>query len=108
MRTSRLTGSCAAPDGRFTEFEAPGATGIGTAAFSINVSGAVTGEFFDANNVMHGFFRSADGAFATFNAPDAGTGAFQGTRPSTNNAEGTVAGWYVDENSLNHGFRWRP
>jgi hypothetical protein len=98
MRTSRLTGSCAAPDGRFTEFEAPGATGIGTAAFSINVSGAVTGEFFDANNVMHGFFRSAD----------AGTGAFQGTRPSTNNAEGTVAGWYVDENSLNHGFIWRP
>jgi hypothetical protein len=78
--------------GEFTTFDAPGASGIGTAAFSINLFGAVTGEFFDANNVMHGFSRLARGVFAEFDAPDAGTGAFQGTRPSTNNAEEAVAG----------------
>ena len=94
--------------GEFTTFDAPGASGIGTAAFSINLFGAVTGEFFDANNVMHGFSRLARGVFAEFDAPDAGTGAFQGTRPSTNNAEEAVAGWYVDANNLNHGFVWKP
>jgi hypothetical protein len=95
-------------DGHFTEFDAPGASGIGTAVFSINLFEAVTGEFFDANNAMHGFSRSAQGVFATFDAPDAGTGASQGTRPSTNNADGAVAGWYVDANNLNHGFVWHP
>jgi hypothetical protein len=94
--------------GEFTPFDAPSASGIGTAAFSISLFGAVTGEFFDANNVMHGFSRSAQGDFATFDAPHAGTGAFQGTRPSTNNAAGAVAGWVVDGNSLYHGFLWQP
>jgi hypothetical protein len=96
------------PSGEFTTFDVPGASGLGTAAFSINLFGAVTGEFFDANNVMHGFSRSARGTFATFSAPDGGTGAFQGTRPSTNNLEGAVTGWYVDANGLNHGFVWTP
>src|SRR5271166_5270133 len=96
------------PSGEFTPFDVPGASGLGTAAFSINLFGAATGEYFDSNNVMHGFSRSAWGTFATFSAKDGGTGAFQGTRPSTNNAEGAVTGWYVDANNLNHGFLWRP
>jgi hypothetical protein len=57
---------------------------------------------------MHGFARSARGTFVTFDAPDAGMGAGQGTRPSTNNGKAAVAGWYVDANSLNHGFVWNP
>jgi hypothetical protein len=57
---------------------------------------------------MHGFSRSPFGGFVTFDAPGAGTGAGQGTRPSTNNLEGVVVGWFVDANSLNHGFLWRP
>ncbi len=96
------------PSGDFTTFDVPGASGLGTAAFSINLFGAVTGEYFDSNDVMHGFSRSAWDTFATFSASDGGTGAFQGTRPSTNNAEGAVTGWYVDGNNLNHGFLWRP
>jgi hypothetical protein len=97
-----------AHNGEFTTFDAPGATGIGTAAFSINLFGAVTGEYFDSNNAEHGYSRSAAGTFTTFDAPGAGTGAFQGTRPSTNNLEGAVTGWYVDANGLNHGFVWTP
>jgi len=58
--------------------------------------------------VMHGFERFRDGSFASFDAPGAGTGVWQGTRPSTNNLEGAVAGWYVDEKSVNHGFVWIP
>jgi hypothetical protein len=57
---------------------------------------------------MHGFSRSAQGDLAPFDAPHAGTGAGQGTRPSTNNAAGAVAGWVVDANSLYHGFLWQP
>ena len=41
-----------------------------------------------------------------FDAPDAGTSAGQGTRPSTNNLSGAVTGWWVDGNGLNHGFVW--
>jgi hypothetical protein len=76
--------------------------------FSINLLGTVTGEFLDSSSAMHGFSRSPFGGFVTFDAPGAGTGAGQGTRPSTNNLEGVVVGWYVDANSLNHGFLWRP
>jgi hypothetical protein len=97
-----------APDGQFTTFDVPGASGLGTARFSINLLGAVTGEFFDSNNAMHGFSRSTGGAFTTFDAPHAGAGAFQGTRPSTNNLEGSVTGWYIDANNLYHGFVWQP
>jgi hypothetical protein len=57
---------------------------------------------------MHGFERFPDGSFATIDALGAGTGAWQGTRPSTNNLQGEVAGWYVDANGVNHGFVWKP
>jgi hypothetical protein len=93
-------------DGQFTTFDAPRDATSGTASFSINLLGATTGEFFDANSVMHGFSRSRGGTFATFAAPHAGTGAGQGTRPSTNNLEGDVAGWVVDGAGLLHGFVW--
>ena len=47
-----------------------------------------------------------NGTIAKFDAPNAGTGPGQGTRPSTNNLEGTVTGWYIDSKGLNHGFLW--
>ena len=84
------------------------APGAGTAPFSINLCGAVTGEFIDANDVMHGFSRLAYGEVMTFDAPDAGTMALQGTRPSTNNMEGEVVGWYVDAQNATHAFIWQP
>jgi hypothetical protein len=68
----------------------------------------VTGEFLDASYASHGFARLPNGNFTTFDAPGAGAGANQGTRPSTSNMEGAVAGWWVDGNNLNHGFVWIP
>ena len=72
------------------------------------VFGALAGSYFDANSALHGFARSSSGTFSEFDAPDAGTGNFQGTRASTNNFEGEVTGWYTDGNNVNHGFVWRP
>ena len=46
-------------------------------------------------------------AWAT-SAPDAGPGAFQGTRPSTNNLQGEVAGWVTTASGGNRGFVWQP
>jgi hypothetical protein len=57
---------------------------------------------------MHGFSRSPCGSRTTFAAAGAGTGAGQGTRPSTNKLEGAVTGWFIDANNLNHGFVWNP
>jgi hypothetical protein len=104
------------PDGSFTTFDDPEAGTAtppkgsfqGTAAFKINLWGAITGQYFDASNNAHGFERFPDGQFANFDAPDAASGSTAGTRPSTNNAEGEVAGWYIDADGLNHGFLWIP
>ena len=51
--------------GAIVEFDVPGAgTGPfqGPNVYSIAPNGAVTGFFFDANNVVHGFVREADRA----------------------------------------------
>jgi hypothetical protein len=39
----------------------------------------IAGQFEDDNNVYHGFLRRADGTFAVFDAPGAGTAANEGT-----------------------------
>jgi hypothetical protein len=109
-----------ARDGAFTTFVDPGASMSGPGpngvnAYSINLVGEVTGIYFDASGVQHGFERDANGNFTNFDAPGAGTapfnpntGQYQGTRPSTNNAWGEVTGWYIDANYVSHGFVWQP
>jgi len=98
-----------APNGTITSFDAPGAdmtpgTGNGTFGVSLTPSGEIEGVYVDANGVLHGFVRSNQGTFSTFNAPGAGTGAGQGTLPESNNTTGVIAGNYIDGNFLNHGF----
>jgi hypothetical protein len=96
-------------DGDFSTFHVPeGGTsaGQGTAVFSIDLLGAVTGIFVDGNNVLHGYSKLPHGGFTIINAPGGGAGAGQGTRPSTNNLEGDVTGWWIDSDNLNHGFVW--
>jgi hypothetical protein len=44
------------------------------------------------------------GAFTTFDAPSAGTGAGQGTIPFGVNTSGAITGWYIDEVNVFHGF----
>jgi hypothetical protein len=80
--------------------DAPGAGGLagqtplpqGTFPYAINEAGAIGGHFQDANNVLHGFIRAADGLIVAFDAPGAGTGAFQGTQGFAINSEGAIVG----------------
>jgi hypothetical protein len=119
-----------AHQGTLTEFDVPDASpspGLGTQAFANNDLGEVVGFYTDTNvvphgfiraaagididgsNVQHGFVPSREGKIATFDPADAaGTGAGQGTRPSTDNARGEVSGWYVDGHNVDHGFVWQP
>src|SRR6267143_580013 len=45
-----------------------------------------------------------DARFITFDAPGAGTGAFQGTLAQSVNAAGAIAGYYDDASNAFHGF----
>ena len=60
----------------------------------------------DADNLSHGFLQDSNGAFTTFDAPDAGhvPGSDDGTLPFGINTNGAITGWYVDDADVNHGF----
>jgi hypothetical protein len=110
-----------APDGTLTTFDVPGACTAptvpssgcaynGTSAASINLWGAITGNYTNASAVYHGFVRAAGGGITTFDAPppDAGAVAGSGTLPYANNLAGQVTGYTVDDNGVFHGFVRRP
>jgi hypothetical protein len=97
------------PDGTFRTFEAPGADTTkgsfnGTFPSAINVVGAITGNYIDANNVSHGFVRTSDGTFTTFDAPGAGKHPGHGTYPASLNDFGEIIGGYLAANNVYHGF----
>ncbi|HEY6488760.1 MAG: hypothetical protein WCC26_06040 [Terracidiphilus sp.] len=98
------------PEGRFTTFEAPGADTTagsfnGTTPSSINDLGAITGSYFDANGFGHGFLRSPQGKFTTFDVPGAGG---SGSIPIAMNLEGAIVGYYTDSNDSFHAFLRSP
>src|SRR6266576_2139543 len=104
-----------ASDGTFTIFDDPNAgscsascgnigNGQGTRAFAINPSGQIVGSYTDNIGRCHGFVRSTDGTFTTYDAPGAGTGAGQGTLPESNNTPGAITGQFIDGNFVNHAF----
>jgi hypothetical protein len=95
------------PDGTFTTFDAPGA---GTGAYqgtgcssdcpvSQNDWGAITGMYFDANYVLHGYVRRPDGRITTI---DPSGSLF--TWSSGINDEGAITGYFVDQNNVYRGF----
>lgn len=97
------------PNGKITSFEAPDASpaSFGTQVCEetcLNNQGAITGEYYDANNASHGFVRQADGKITEFDAPGAGTGTYQGTIGASINDEGTITGYFLDSNNVAHGF----
>src|SRR5437588_229521 len=97
------------PDGTITSFDAPGAdmtpgSGNGTFGVSLISNGEIEGVYVDPNGVLHGFVRSTQGTFTTFDVPSAGTGPGQGTLPESNNTVGAIAGNYIDASNVNHGF----
>jgi hypothetical protein len=96
-----------APDGSFTEFNAPGARGAG--ADSINPEGAVTGPYRELSDlVWHGYLRAPDGTFTEFEVPEAGTGGSQGTFAYNINPAGAIAGYYLDANNVYHSYLRAP
>jgi hypothetical protein len=70
----------------------------------INDVGEIAGWYWDANGLNHGFVRSPEGKFTSFDAPGAGTGAGQGTLPAGINDMGEIAGSYLDADNVYHGF----
>ena len=66
--------SANAQEGTFVTFDAPGA-GMGpfegTLPFAIDPAGVITGAYFDANFVPHGFLRFANGTVTPFDVPGA-------------------------------------
>ncbi len=94
------------PSGAFTTLDAPGAgvglgppimghpelrSGQGTVASAVNDEGTITGYFYDAKNVKHGFLRDKLGTFVTFEVPGSA-----GTTPESINNSGEVTGTYDD------------
>jgi hypothetical protein len=92
---------------KIIKIDAPGAgtaAGQGTQANGVNAEGTVTGFYLDAYSAFHGFLRTPDGRFTTFNAPGSGTGYYQGTGAWGITPSGAIAGDYVDVNCLEHGY----
>jgi len=106
------------PDGTITKFDVPGAgtlpgsyqgTGCPGCSSGFNLRGEIAATYTDGNNVHHGFVRSARGGFTTFDAPGAGSGAYQGTGcfsdcPVSLNNAGAITGQYIDANLVQHGY----
>jgi hypothetical protein len=103
------------PDGKFKTFSVPGSSreaGQGTlpaVSSGLNLEGAITGLYYDANNAFHGFLRKPSGTFIKFEAPGADTTTpFNGTFPQSLNYFGAIAGYDLDINEVYHGFARSP
>jgi hypothetical protein len=99
------------PAGKITTFDPPGEGPQGLGCFAdcsmgLNDLGAITGYYLDANNVYHGYLRSPEGKFTTFEVPGADLTAndFNGTFPVSINDWGVITGYYIDKNNVVHGF----
>jgi hypothetical protein len=105
-----------APGGALATFDVPGAgtgayqgTGCPGCNFGVNLWGTIAGTYTDANNVHHGFLRSPDGRYTSFDVDGAGSGSYQGTGcfsdcPVSLNDFGVVTGSYLDANDVQHGY----
>lgn len=95
---------------QFVTFDGPGASSYGTVPADMNIAGTITGYYWDANYVAHGFVRNADGKITSFDAPGAGTVAndYNGTFAAGINQFGVVAGYINDANDVSYGFIRTP
>jgi len=102
-------------DGKTIEFDPPGTTkkvsascggGCGSFASDINAAKTIVGSYTDKFVVSHGFIRSFDGRYLSFDAPGAGLGhgLDEGTVPYAIDPVGGIVGIYLDENVIFHGF----
>jgi uncharacterized membrane protein len=103
-------------DGSFTKFDAPGAgigpnqgTGCPGCFAGLNDFGVIAGIYADSNTVYHGFIRTPNAKFTSYDAPGAGTAAFQGTGcngdcPVYLNNHGALTGAYLDAAYVLHAY----
>jgi hypothetical protein len=104
------------PFGRLATFDAPGAgkgldqgTGCPGCNLGVDLWGTIAGTYTDANYVFHGFVRSPNGQFTTFDATGAGNAASEGTGcpsdcPVGLNNFGVITGSYFDASGTQHGY----
>jgi hypothetical protein len=105
-----LHGFLRALDGTFTSFDAPPGGFIGGSFYiyggpppSVNPAGAITGTYFDASFVEHGFLRTRDGTFTTIDFP----GAFF-TEALAINPAGVIVGDFCNADTCYQGFLRTP
>jgi hypothetical protein len=110
-----LGSTASAQKPRIVSFDAPGADTTpgdynGTYPSGINAWGVIAGSYQSADTVFHGFLRSPEGKFTTFQAPGADTtaGSYNGTYPNSINDLGAITGNYSDANGFSHGFLRSP
>jgi hypothetical protein len=106
--SGRCHGYVRAPNGTFTQIDAPDA---GTGPFpqgtfpseftpmGINLTGGITGFYVDASSVQHGFVRAPGGTITEFDP----TGSVF-TNPNAIDDLGDITGFYVDASGVGHGF----
>jgi hypothetical protein len=93
------TGAQKAPRERIITFDVPGAgvaSGQGTVPRCIAANGEITGEYYDQNEAVHGFLRTADGSIKTFDIRGASKRNGQGTFSESVNSRGEITGYYYD------------
>jgi uncharacterized membrane protein len=89
-----------------TTFDYPpfqGMASTGTQPQAINPSGAIAGWYQDANGVTHGFLRTRNGTFTSFDPTGSTYTVATGITP-----EMTITGWYQDTSGFAHGFLRAP
>jgi hypothetical protein len=101
-----LSRTASAHEPTITPFDVPASNGYGTVVADLAPDGTIVGFYFDANLIAHGFLRSPQGEFTTFDAPGAGTKAkdSNGTFALGINLLGVVVGYYNDDNLVSHCF----
>ncbi len=111
------------PDGKITTLDEPDAVNfdgfpfpvctepcVSTVAYGMNTRGVITGGYIDAEHeALHGFIRTPDGKYTSFDDPQASSGlTFQGTVGYNIDDSGTISGVYSDSNNVSHVFLRSP
>ena len=85
----------------YTTIDPPGSTN--TQPYCINAKGNVAGNYYDSNNVSHGFLRTVDGTITTFDPP--GSTNTQVGDSGCINDQDVIVGYFAESNGvLFHGY----
>ncbi len=94
--------------GTITSFDPAGSIETWVFYSSINNAGTVVSFYLDANQVRHGYVRDASGGITSFDCPDAGTAAGEGTFGEAINDQGNITGFVITAAGSGEGFVRTP